>query len=117
MRTPTAFLCIGAVFGNKDAQRTLEHRRALKTSFITNIGNINREWKETRRREGFRNPLDMPPPRSEHERVPRDTAGHAAHIRTLVNIGRGLDVRRPALPPPRARPLPSQWSWLHHGPT
>jgi hypothetical protein len=108
MRTPTVFLCIGAVFGNKDASRALEHRRALKTAFITNIANNNREWKETRRREGFGNPLDRP--------LPRPTAGRApVYVQTLVTHWRGLDDAMPAVILPRASPLCAQRSWLHHG--
>jgi hypothetical protein len=108
MRISTVFLGIGAVFGNKDAQRTLEHRRALKTSFITNIGNINREWKETRRREGFRNPLEVPLPRFTTARAP-------VYVQTAVTHRRGLDDAMPAVILPRASLLCAQRSWLHHG--
>mgnify|MGYP003576671883 FL=1 len=108
MRISTVFLGIGAVFGSRDASRALEHRRALKTPFITNIANINREWKQSRRREGFRNPLEVP--------LPRFTTGRApVYVQTAVTHWRGLDDAMPAVILPRASLLCAQRSWLHHG--
>lgn len=96
MRIPTALLRIGAELGIKNAQKTLEGRRALKTSILTTIANANKEWKEARQLGIFRNPLHMPSP-------------------TSISNWRNLDDARPAVVLPRASLLSCNQSWLHHG--
>ncbi|MBT2768181.1 hypothetical protein J7J08_11080 [Stenotrophomonas sp. ISL-67] len=128
MRTPTALLRIGAALGSQSAKQTLKDRRATKTAFITNINNINKEWKAERQRQGFHDPL--------YTQLPKTSPDVASRMRTATEhrSSEGLAQTRARLcipasiansrDPGAATPtgavpgeslLPSNRSWLHHG--
>lgn len=128
MRTPTALLRIGAALGSPNAKQTLNDRRATKTAFITNISNINKDWKAERQRMGFQNPLSVHLPRTSPDVGPRVRTGRVLPqseglaqtraglcIPTLVTNSRNPGVAKPTIAAPLESQLPVNRSWLHHG--
>lgn len=128
MRTPTALLRIGAALGSQNAKQTLNDRRATKTAFITNISNINKDWKAERQRLGFQNPLSVQLPRTLPDVAPRARTGGVLPaseglaqtrarlcIPTLVENSRNPGATKPTISAPLESQLPVNRSWLHHG--